>query len=169
MQKQFISFQQMQGLVASICRDITHSNWKPDLVVGITRGGCLPAVMISHYFNTPAEMLTVSLRDGGETTSNCWLAEEAFGYNCEKKNILVVDDICDNGNTFDWIVNDWQQSCCPVSDKWKNIWNHNVRFAAIVDNVANNFSKSVDYAGMEINKAEMPVWIEFPYESWWNS
>jgi len=56
-----------------------------------------------------------------------------------------------------------------VSDKWKNIWNHNVRFAAIVDNVANNFSKSVDYAGMEINKAEMPVWIEFPYESWWNS
>jgi len=57
MQKQFISFQQMQGLVASICRDITHSNWKPDLVVGITRGGCLPAVMISHYFNTPAEML----------------------------------------------------------------------------------------------------------------
>jgi hypothetical protein len=25
----------------------------------------------------------------------------------------------------------------------------------------------MDYAGMEINKAEDPVWVDFPWEDWW--
>jgi len=25
----------------------------------------------------------------------------------------------------------------------------------------------MNYCGMEVNKAEEDVWIEFPYENWW--
>jgi len=25
----------------------------------------------------------------------------------------------------------------------------------------------MDFVGMEVNKAEEDVWIDFPYESWW--
>jgi len=53
MEKRKVSWTEFQGLVANICRDISLSNWRPDYIVGITRGGLLPAVMISQYFNVP--------------------------------------------------------------------------------------------------------------------
>ena len=39
------------------------------------------------------------------------------------------------------------------------------RFAAIIDNVPSKFD--VDYTSIEINKAEDPAWIVFPFEEWW--
>lgn len=194
MNKQIIDWSQTQNLVAKICRDISLKHWRPDYVVGLTRGGLLPAKMISHYFNVPMHSLGVSLRDvnselGNET--NCWMAEDAFGYpkqeieveesldqvmaaadallslNDNFKNILIVDDINDTGATFNWIMEDWQFSCLPHDPSWEEVWNGNVKFAVLVDNLASNCDVSMDFAGMEINKAEEDVWIEFPWENWW--
>lgn len=167
MEKRKISWQEFQGLVAKICRDIANSEWRPDYIVGITRGGLLPAVMISQYFNVPCETLKVSLRDhGGEnpTESNLWMAEDAFN----GKKILVVDDINDTGATINWILKDWQSSCLPNDPAWSElIWNHNVHFATVFDNLASDSLVKMDYVGEEINKAEQDVWIDFPFEDWW--
>jgi hypoxanthine-guanine phosphoribosyltransferase len=165
MEKRKVSWSEFQGLVANICRDIANSEWRPDYIVGITRGGLLPAVMISQYFNVPCEALKVSLRDnGGEhaTESNLWMAEDAFN----GKKILVVDDINDTGATVNWIIDDWCGSC--VSDKrWEDVWNRNVRFATVFDNLASNAKIEMNYIGEEINKAERNIWIDFPFENWW--
>jgi hypothetical protein len=39
--------------------------------------------------------------------------------------------------------------------------------AVLVDNLSSNCVREVDYCGLEINKAEDDVWVEFPYEEWW--
>lgn len=164
MNKQRITHDNYSQLVSKICRDITLSGWYPDYIVGITRGGLLPGVMLSHYFNVPMHSLGVSLRDstlGPE--SNCWMSEDAF----EGKKILIVDDINDTGATLNWIINDWQSSCLPSDPKWKTIWNNNVKFAVIVDNLSSDCNVKMDYFGFEVNKAENNVWIDFPYEDWW--
>jgi len=83
-------------LVNDLARQISLSDWRPDYIVGLTRGGAIPAVMLSHYFGIPCETLKVSLRDGGSCESNLWMAEDAY----EGKNILVVDDINDSGATI---------------------------------------------------------------------
>lgn len=83
------------------------------------------------------------------------------------KNILIVDDINDTGATFNWIMKDWPSSCLPNDPDWKWVWNNNVRFAVIVDNLASQCNVKMDYVGMEINKSEQDVWVEFPYEIWW--
>jgi xanthine phosphoribosyltransferase len=173
--KLVINNNDFKGLVNKICRDIALSNWKPDYIVGLTRGGLLPAVMISHYLNVPMQSLDVSLRDGGECVSNLGMAEDAFGYinhdpMCSgdgRKNILIVDDINDQGSTLNWIMNDWPSGCFPSDERWGNVWNNNVRFAVVVDNLSSQCSVGMDYWGMEVNKAEEDVWIEFPYEEWW--
>lgn len=173
--KHIINNDQFKGLVASICRDISLDDWTPDYIVGITRGGLMPALMISQYFDLPMHSLNVSLRDseiGPE--SNLWMAEDAYGYNAAEigdklcKNILVVDDINDTGATLNWIMEDWQSGCLPSDERWNFVWGHNVRFAVIVDNLASNCKVPMDYVGMEVNKAENDVWIEFPYEEWWS-
>ena len=168
MNKLIINDSEFKGFVGKICREITNSRWTPDYVVGITRGGCIPAVMISHYFNCRCEMLHVSLRDGGGCETNCWMSEDATGYNGKPKNILIVDDINDSGATLNWIINDWQGTAyANDTELWKDVWNNNVRFATVVDNLSSDAIVKVDYVGMEVNKAENDVWIEFPYENWW--
>ena len=181
MNKLKISFKEYQWHMGKLCRDIANSGWRPDYVVGITRGGLLPAVMISHYFDVPCETLKVSLRDGGSTEHNTWMAEDAFGYvnlqdreltegeissSENRKNILIVDDINDSGATINWIMEDWQ-NCIPTSPVWDSIWNYNVKFAVVVDNVASDCDVKMDFCGCEINKAENDTWIDFPYEEWW--
>lgn len=175
MNKLIIDSEQLKGLVAKICRDISNSNWRPEYVIGITRGGLIPATMISHYFGVPCETLKVSLRDGCEPESNLWMASDAFGHemfdpmnsNDGRKRILIVDDINDTGATFNWIINDWKSGCFPEDPAWDEVWNKNVRFAVLVDNQSSDCQYTMDYVGMEINKAENDVWVDFPWEDWW--
>jgi xanthine phosphoribosyltransferase len=181
MNKLKIKWDEFQFQMGKICRDITISQWRPDYVVGLTRGGLLPAVMISHYFDVPMFTLGVSLRDNNTfigPESNLWMASDAFGEESDTydgdparstrgKNILIVDDINDSGATLNWIMEDWRSSCLPADPRWNNIWNNNVRFAVVVDNLASKCDVKMDYWGIEINKAERDVWIDFPYEDWW--
>ena len=177
--KRYISYDEYCTLVSSVCRDIALSQWVPDYVVGITRGGLLPATMISHYFNIPCRTLEVSLSNPNSLESNLWMAEEAFGYvdkedrgeivgwsDIEKrKKILIVDDINDTGATIDWILSDWPAGCLPDAKEWGTIWNNNVRFAVLFDNLRSKGSLQMDYVGEEIDKLDS--WIVFPYEEWW--
>ena len=173
--KRYLSYADVQSQVISIIQQIIKTNWKPDYVVGLTRGGLLPAVLLSHWFEVPCHTLKVSLRDdGADNESNWWMAEDAFGYDetfptegNPPKRILIVDDINDTGATLEWIKQDWRSSCLPDSLNWDSVWHGNVRFAVLVNNLASD--TKVDYAAMEINKAEEDVWIEFPYENWWTT
>jgi len=182
MKKLTLNNKEFTNLVAELCRKVSNSGWRPDYIVGLTRGGLQAAVMMSHYFDVPMRSLEVSLRDGGIKVSACDIAEDAFGYvsredrgesGCQtdpalRKNILIVDDINDTGATLDWIIQDWKSGCLPDHHAWANaIWGNTVRFAVLIDNLSSKFSRRVDYHAMEINKAEEDVWIEFPYEVWW--
>lgn len=165
--KLVLNHKDIEGRVNQILRQLRESNWTPDYIVGIVRGGLYPAVMLSHYLNVPMHALKVTLRDGlpDDCDTNCWMAEDAFGYQTDPRRILIVDDINDSGATFNWIKQDWPTACMPHSEEWNNVWHSNVRFATVVNNLAS--SVDVDYFGSEINKSEDDIWIEFPQENWW--
>jgi hypoxanthine phosphoribosyltransferase len=192
--KRIVSFRDQQKLVGEVCRQIATSGWRPDYVVGITRGGLQAAVMISHYFDIPMHTLKVSLRDDANASeSNLWMAQDALGYPLPElevendlasilagasellemgvgkdwRNILIVDDINDTGATINWIMDDWQSSCLPNDEGWADVWNSNVKFAVLFDNLASQARVKMDFVGEEINKEENPEWIVFPYEAWW--
>ena len=161
--KQYYSDRDVRKFVHSIVRSMNKDGWRPDYIVGLTRGGLVPANMLSQYLDIPMHTLKVSLRDDNfDPESNLWMAEDAL----EGKKILVVDDINDTGATLNWIQQDWPSGCMPNDQRWSAIWGDNVRFAVLVDNQDSKFY-NIDYCAMEINKAESDVWIVFPWENWW--
>ena len=154
MNKRYITDKQIHTSVLDIVSQMYSDEWRPDYIVGVTRGGLYPAVLMSHYTGIKMHTLDVRLRDGDEHESNAWMQDDA---QCGT-NILVLDDINDTGETFLWIKQDW---------KLENINDDivNVRFASLIDNIPSKFD--VDYTSIEINKDEDPAWIVFPFEEWW--
>ena len=64
-------------------------------------------------------------------------------------------------------MHDWHKSCQDSETLWEDVWGNNVRFAVVVDNLASRCSMGMDFVGLEINKDEENVWVDFPYEEWW--
>ena len=108
--KHYYSWTDIERMCVSIVNQMYKDNWRPDYIVGLTRGGNVPATIISNMTGIRCEALKVSLRDdelGPE--SNCWMSDDAFGIvpselipvnKCRwdpsiRKNILIVDDIND--------------------------------------------------------------------------
>lgn len=179
--KHYYSWQDVEHACINITLQMYQDNWRPDYIVGITRGGNVPATILSNMLDIRCEALKVKLRDAKEDEqceTNCWMSEDAFGYvdleeqeilKCrwdlhKRKNILIVDDINDTGATFNWIKQDWQSSCLPKEETWNTVWGKNVRFAVITENLSSKFD-GVNYYAHEVNKAEEDVWLVYPWEN----
>jgi uncharacterized protein len=162
MKKVYYNWQQVEGAVLEIARQMQAHDWKPDYIVGITRGGLMPANLLSQYTGIKMYTLNVSLRDGDGGESNLWMAEDAFN----NKKILIVDDINDSGATINWIKQDWPSGCFANDEKWNHIWGDSVRFAVLTHNQASEF-KDPDYSVWSVNKAEEDCWLVYPWEEFW--
>ena len=145
------TWKDIEHMITTINNLMYADNWRPDYIVGLTRGGLVPATIMSNTTGIKMYALDVRFRDvdqDNDPESNKRTAADAYA----GKNILVFDDINDSGRTFQWI-----------KDDSKIDWGTNVRTAALVDDGASNFGE-VDYTALEINKAEKNVWVVFPWE-----
>jgi uncharacterized protein len=196
MKKTLVSWTDVENQTQEILRQLHQDQWRPNYVVGLTRGGLTPANLISQYLGCTMYSLDVSLRDAVDSqgpTTNLWMAEDAFGYiprshapesdqlvaeallggdgsfdyTIHAKNILIVDDINDTGATLNWIHQDWRESCLPNHPRWDGVWGRNVRVAVLYDNEVSQNQMDINYSAVTINKAVDDVWIEFPWENWW--
>lgn len=176
------TWKDIEHMIMTINNLMYADGWRPDYIVGLTRGGLVPAVIMSNMTGIKMYALDVRFRDTGDNytgpESNCWMAEDAFGINvpestgvsgarwdpAQRKNILILDDINDSGKTMNWIKNDWPAGCFPdQSHAWQSVWGNNVRFATLIDNVNSGFG-DVDYTALEIDKAQEDVWVVYPWE-----
>jgi hypoxanthine phosphoribosyltransferase len=71
--------------------------------------------------------------------------------------VLIVDDVCDSGETFHKMRN-------HITERAKGV---DVRFATLWWNNECNFEPH--YYAQECAKNSENIWIYFPWENWWNS
>jgi hypoxanthine phosphoribosyltransferase len=86
----FISYDQAERLVASLLAPV--SQWAPDAVAGIARGGLVPATMASCMLALPLFMIDWDPGTGAAR----WIGAPPAGAG----RILLVDDACSTGTTM---------------------------------------------------------------------
>ena len=140
----------MRRDVNTLCREILLDEFNPDVIVGLSRGGLTPGVMMSHWMEKPFKAIKASLRDFPE-----W---EDYLPRKTDERVLIVDDICDSGETFFKIRK-------HINERKEN--GVDVRFATLWWNSECNFEPH--YYVNECQKDTNKIWIHFPWESWWNT
>ena len=61
--KLWYSWEEMRRDVNVLARDIVLDKFDPNVIVGLSRGGLTPGVMLSHWFKKPFKPVKSSLRD----------------------------------------------------------------------------------------------------------
>ena len=144
--KKTFDINQMKTALSKITKQIYNSNWMPEIILSVNRGGCVPGIYLSHEINIPHKVIDVQLRDSKNKPNLDILEYSTNKYD----SILIIDDINDTGATFDLIH--------------KNIkaTNKDIRYAVLVDNTSSNFK--TQFKGTIIDKSKNPIWIVFPWE-----
>lgn len=150
--KRFVSYDDVNTMLATLFREMSRANYKPDVVVGLVRGGLIPAVHISHYYDVPLVAFKYSLRDHAGVDSGGKLTELLDA----GKKILIVDDICDEGHTLAEIMNYFPESRKVAAQL-------QIKTAVLQHNLGSRLFVP-DFAAEEINKVEKPEWIVYPWE-----
>lgn len=137
--------------VKAVADNILSGGWMPDFIIGIGRGGLVPAVYISHQLALPMLSIDHSSKVPG-------FADELLGKVAEKSaagtRLLFVDDINDTGGTIDYIRYLLTEHGCN---------NANLRFAVLIDNTSSKVR--IDYRARTIDRTEDKRWFVFPWEA----
>ena len=160
--KLYVSFADLQGQLADINNQISKDRYNPEVIIGPGRGAYIPGVMLSHYFEVPFHGFEWTTRDHGMIKEATRLETILSKYN--SKNILIIDDINDSGETLTAIDDVVMQFDAEENNQMFYL-HETVKYATLYDKESSKFDK-VSYAG-KIVTPEEERWIVFPYEEWW--
>jgi hypoxanthine phosphoribosyltransferase len=133
--------------MACIRQQIGNREAAFDYVVGISRGGLIPAVFLSHRLEVPLRVVEWSTRYTGQQ----FCPEDLYESITEGKRILLVDDILDSGRTIRELL-----------DIWGSENEINVSVACIIHNTAQNLV-TPDFWFRQIDRNVDKEWVNF----WW--
>ena len=137
--------------VKAVAAQLTAGDWSPDFIIGIGRGGLVPAVYLSHLLDRP--MLSVDHSAKVPGFSDELLGKVATS-SAAGTRLLFVDDINDTGGTIAYIRDLLTANGCDSA---------NLRFAVVVNNCQSRVG--VDYCGEVIDRRDDKRWFVFPWEA----
>jgi len=96
-----LSWQDVYNLTLQLSERIVCSEFVPDVIVGIARGGWIPARILSDvlYANTLQNIRIEYYTDVGAKGKEPQITQPLTG-SMKKKNILLVDEVADSGDTL---------------------------------------------------------------------
>jgi hypoxanthine phosphoribosyltransferase len=147
----YIPYPEFVADVQAVAAALESDGWTPDHIVGIGRGGLVPAAYLSH--RTGISLLSVDYSSGVPSFAE-ELIEKLAAATREGRSILLVDDINDSGGTIEALR--------------KSLIDHGaieegVRVAVLIDNVRSR--ARVDYRSRTIDRSSDKRWFVFPWEA----
>jgi hypoxanthine phosphoribosyltransferase len=154
--KEHTTYETIHNLTADLAEKIRSSGFVPDKIVGVSRGGLMPGVILSHIFDKPFTALNWSTRDFVEENDHLkdqalWVSDQICNHGIK---VVVVDDIADTGKTFSGLYDTWLSHCCECT-----LIRDYLCFASLYKRYTCEFN--VDHYAEFIDNDS---WIVFPFE-----
>ena len=147
----YIPYECFLSDVETLALILEADSWRPTFLVGIGRGGLVPAAYLSHRIDIP--MLSVDHSSG-----EAGFADELLGKLAAKSRagtrILIVDDINDSGSTIAHLRAAIEKQG-GISDR--------VRVAVLINN--SRSQAGVEYSATSIDRDVDKRWFVFPWEA----
>lgn len=144
MEKKHLSYNDIDTACWGVSQQIKALGVHIDLVVGILRGGFIPAYLIAHNLDTNLHTITWQTRDGNTQEVSDYVQSQIS----DGKNVLFVDDINDSGRTL-----------TEISQVYNPQSTTNVLTATLCSKETSSFL--VDFSALDIGDE----WIVFPWEN----
>jgi hypoxanthine phosphoribosyltransferase len=95
------SWDSIYEMLINIALRIKGSGFRPDYIVGVSRGGWAPGRILSDLLeNTHTANIKIEFYVGIEKTTRKPIVTQPLAEDITKKNILVVDDVSDTGESL---------------------------------------------------------------------
>lgn len=147
----YLPYERFLDEVETLARLLEADDWRPDFLVGIGRGGLVPAAYLSH--RTGIQMLSVD-HSSGEVGFGDELLDKLAHKISDGLNMLIVDDINDSGGTIQYL---------RAAIEAKTAKPEGLRVAVLVHNVRSR--TKAEYHGSEIDRDQDKRWYVFPWEA----
>lgn len=146
-----ISHEQFVADVKALAAQLAADHWTPDFLIGIGRGGLVPAVYLSHAVGLP----TLSVDHSTQVHEFAGAALERLAARTRAgERLLVVDDINDSGATIARLRVLLAEARADQS---------RIRFATLLDNIRS--TSRVDYRARTLDRSVTKDWFVFPWEA----
>jgi len=138
----------VRALAAALAAD---RDWRPTYLIGVGRGGLVPAVYLSHATGLPALSCDLSshLKDFADEVLVRLARRTRAG-----ERLLFVDDINDSGRTIGLLRAALADAGAVAGT---------VRFATLLDNRVS--AERVEYRARTIDRTITKDWYVFPWEA----
>jgi uncharacterized protein len=147
----YISYEAFLGDVDAVARKVLADSWTPDFLVGVGRGGLVPAAFLSHRLEITMLSVDVSSGDAGFFDE---LIVKLAGKTLAGRRILIIDDINDSGKTIASFRASLAAHGCDRDC---------VRVAVLISNLRS--LAAVDYWSTTIDRSLDKRWFVFPWEA----
>ena len=149
-----ITFDQVKSAVRSWATKIEQTDSKYDYIIGVSRGGLVPATLLSYATEIPMKTIDIKTRkaDGTQCQPETYYGDH-LGEIMANSNVLFVEDIIDSGLTLS-----------EISRIMKNR-DKTFEYASIVYNTALKTQQPAFYY-TTINRDYYKDWVIFPWDDW---
>ena len=146
-----ITHEQFVADVHAVADALAADGWAPDYIVGIGRGGLVPAAYLSH--RTGISLLSIDYSSGVAGFADELIAKLAAATR-EGRRLLLVDDINDSGLTINALRRALGGNDADMGK---------VRIAVLIDNIRS--AATCDYHARTIDRDSDKRWFVFPWEA----
>ena len=141
------SISDIYNYIAELAEDVRKSGIKMDTIVGISRGGLVPARFMSDFLLIPdIKIISAGFYLGPKKKMEMPIIYTSFGKEMVNKSVLLVDDVADTGETLTAVKN------------------HILRKGAEEVYVAVIYKKPWSKTDIDFYARETDAWIVFPWE-----
>lgn len=139
------SWYQVDKGAAYLSLKVAQDDFHPMAIIGLARGGLVPAVIMSHLLQVKMFPVSYSSKKGNGEYKEYENRLPTFPITWD---LLIVDDICDTGYTMREVAHTYKES------------GHNVRTAVLYYKEGSVFLPDFIWQSLPLDAN----WIEFPWE-----